>query len=80
MKAIVISLFGILTCLNFSGCACKDRIVQVPQKCVVPHILQPVIDNQKYNEYQDIAAKVLKNYLAQKEYAERLLKAQAVCE
>jgi hypothetical protein len=51
----------------------------VPQKCVIPLVEEPRIDNAIYYENKDIIAKVIKNYLAVKEYAEKLLAAQEVC-
>ena len=76
------SLCSISTILVFSGCTCKvpePKVVYVPQKCVVPNVEQPVIDNAGYDKYEDIASKALLNYNAMKKYSEKLLKAQEVC-
>ena len=73
----------ILIALLLSGCANNTetpKIVYVPQKCVIPETELPIIDNTHYISNSDIIAKVLKNYVAVKEYSEKLLQAQKVCE
>jgi hypothetical protein len=51
----------------------------VPQKCVIPLVEEPRMDNAVYYENKDIIARVIKDYLAEKKYAEKLLAAQEVC-
>ena len=73
----------ILIALLLSGCANNTetpKIVYVPQKCVIPETELPIIDNTHYIGNNDIIAKALKNYVAVKEYSEKLLQAQKVCE
>jgi hypothetical protein len=53
--------------------------VNVPQKCVVPSVEKPIIDNTHYESYSDIVAKAMKNYTLMKEYAEKLETASGVC-
>ena len=72
----------ILIALLLSGCANNPetpKIVYVPQKCHIPEVENPDIDNTHYISNNDIIAKVLKNYVAVKEYSEKLLQAQKVC-
>jgi hypothetical protein len=70
--------------LFISGCSATPRVeyntVYVPQKCVIPKVQEPQIDNWHYETNADIIAKALSNYTHMKEYAEKLLKAQEVCE
>ncbi len=73
----------LLLIILLSGCADKGigiNTVYVPQKCVIPETELPIIDNTHYISNNDIIAKVLKNYVAVKEYSEKLLQAQKVCE
>jgi hypothetical protein len=77
-------LLAILTAISFSitGCAEQQpepKIVYVPQKCVIPKVYEPVIDNKSYTNSKDIVAKAILNYEAMKEYAEKLLVSQEVC-
>jgi hypothetical protein len=53
--------------------------VYVQQKCVTPDVEEPVIDNKSYTNSHDIVSKVLLNYEAMKEYAEKLLASKDVC-
>jgi len=83
MQQIVIALCSILIAISTSGCAVKQpepQIVYVPQKCVIPRIDEPRIDNTSYTEYGDVVAKALLNYAKMKQYAEKLLASQSVCE
>lgn len=84
MKQIAMLVCSISTILIFNGCCCKDplppQIVYVPQKCVIPKVDDPKIDNTKYIHYEDIIGKGLLNYLAIKQYAKKLLASQKVCE
>ena len=72
-----------LTLLLFSGC-CKQpetpQVIYVPQKCKIPKIDKPVVDNAPYISNSDIIAKALSNYVKMKEYSDKLLEAQNVCE
>ena len=72
----------ILILLITSGCAIKQpelHIVYLPQKCVIPTVDEPTIDNTSYTEPRDIVGKTLMNYTKMKEYAEKLLASQEVC-
>jgi hypothetical protein len=81
---IVTTLLAILISLNFSltGCAeqCPEpKIIYVPQKCAIPLVEEPVIDNTSYTRSKDIIAKAILNYEAMKKYVEKLLLSQEVC-
>lgn len=81
MKQSVIIASLLLIALNFNGCCCKQvEYVNVPQKCVIPKVPEPIIDNNAKHSSADIVTKALNNYIAIKEYAEKLLASQAVCE
>ena len=83
MRVIALGLLISSTILIFSGCGkCpepKVEYVNVPQKCVVPSVEKPIIDNTHYESYSDIVAKAMKNYTLMKEYAEKLETASGVC-
>jgi hypothetical protein len=51
----------------------------VPQKCVIPLVEEPVIDNTSYTRSKDVVAKAILNYEAMKRYADKLLSSQEVC-
>jgi predicted transcriptional regulator len=51
----------------------------VPQKCVIPAVEEPAIDNNSYTNSKDIVAKAILNYEAMKKYSEKLLSSQDVC-
>lgn len=73
----------ILILLITSGCASKNlepQIVYVPQRCAIPTVEEPVIDNASYTEPRDIVSKALKNYNEMRQYAEKLLASQSVCQ
>ena len=73
----------ILIALLLSGCANNPetpKIVYVPQKCNIPEVEKPDIDNTHYTLNNDIVAKALLNYTKLREYTEKLLQAQKVCE
>jgi hypothetical protein len=81
---IVTTLLAILITTSFSltGCAeqCPEpKIVDVPQKCVIPYVEEPVRDNTKYTSDKAIIAKAILNYETMKKYAEKLLASQKVC-
>jgi hypothetical protein len=83
-QAIATALLPILITISFSlaGCAeqCPEpKIVYVPQKCIIPIVDEPVIDNTSYTRSKDIIAKAILNYEAMKKYAEKLLSSQEVC-
>jgi len=80
MIATIVLLILIL--LITSGCATKQpepQIVYVPQRCAIPVVEEPTIDNTSYSDPKDIVAKALTNYTKMKEYAEKLLASQVVC-
>jgi hypothetical protein len=74
---------SIAIALLFNGCADKQpqeaKVVYVPQKCIIPAVEEPVIDNNSYTNSKDIVAKAILNYEAIKEYAKKLLASQEVC-
>jgi len=79
---IVIAVYAIWIALLINGCAVKQpelQIVYLPQKCVIPPVEDPTIDNASYTEPRDIVSKALTNYTKMKEYAEKLLASQTVC-
>ena len=81
-RTIVTSLCSLLIISLFNGCCPKcppPEVIKVPQKCEFPHVSEPIIDNTKYSTPDEIASKVLINYVSMKMYAEELLKAQNVC-
>ena len=85
MRAIVMGLLISSILLIFSGCGAKPcpepkvEYVNVPQKCVVGYIEEPVIDNAQYETYPEIVSKALRNYVAMKEYAQKLKVSSEVC-
>jgi hypothetical protein len=82
-KTTVMLLCSILIAISFSGCAkeppLEAKIVYVPQKCIIPAVEEPVIDNNSYTNSKDIVAKAILNYEVMKEYADKLLTSQEVC-
>ena len=73
----------LLFILLLSGCADKGigiNTVYVPQKCHIPEVEKPDIDNTHYISNNDIVAKALLNYTKLREYTEKLIEAQKVCE
>jgi len=82
-RMIVMLVLSFSTALLINGCAIKQpepQIVYVPQRCVIPVVEEPEIDNTSYTDPKDIIAKALKNYTKMKEYAEKLLASQSVCQ
>jgi len=81
MIATIVLIILILSLIN--GCAVKQpelqQVVYVPQKCIIPTVEEPIIDNASYTEPRDIVSKALTNYTKMKEYAEKLLTSQSVC-
>ena len=62
-----------------SGCSHKESVV-IPQQCIIPYTPLPMIDNSPcYNNFKCIHDKCLKNYEAQKNYADTLLVNSGVC-
>ena len=51
----------------------------MPQKCVIPMVEKPTIDNERHESNEDIVTKAILNYVEMKKYAEKLLAAQEVC-
>ena len=80
---IIIAVYAIWIALLINGCAVKQpelqQVVYVPQKCIIPTVEEPIIDNASYTEPRDIVSKALMNYTKMKEYAEKLLASQTVC-
>lgn len=70
-RAYLIAL--ILSSISLTGCApCEPIIVKVPVKCQIDLPPEPNIDNAKYDDNASIVRKVLRNYIMQKEYGEKL--------
>ena len=62
-----------------SGCSHKESVA-LPQRCVVLYTPLPMIDNTPCdNNFKCIHDKCLKNYEAQKLYAQMLLNNSEVC-
>lgn len=83
MRQIVMLVLLISIAINFSGCCCKEplpaQVVYIPQKCVIPMVEKPAIDNERHESNEDIVTKAILNYVEMKKYAEKLLAAQEVC-
>jgi hypothetical protein len=82
MIAMLLFSISITTSFSFWGCAeqpQKPEIVYVPQKCIIPKVDEPTIDNNSYSNSKDIVAKAILNYEAMKAYADKILKSQEVC-
>lgn len=81
MRQIVMIASLLSITLSFNACCSKDCIqyVNVPQKCIIPKVQEPIIDNDVKYSNADIVAKALKNYTTMQEYAEKLLASQEVC-
>lgn len=83
MRLIAMGLWISLIVLLFNGCGkCpepKVEYVNVPQKCIVPYVEEPIIDNTQYATYPEIIAKAMKNYTVMKEYSEKLRASSEVC-
>ena len=70
MSAVKMLWLGLIV-LSTSGCTSKCD--PVPQKCVVPSVEYPDINNTRCGEdYKCIYEKVSINYFRMKEYAEKL--------
>lgn len=81
-RTIVMNLCVILTAFNFNGCCPKTpepNVVYIPQKCKIPDVDKPIIDNDSYERSEDIVTKAIFNYMEMKKYAEKLLAAEEVC-
>ena len=82
LRQIVMLVSLTLTIISFNGCCTKcpeTSVVYVPQKCVIPSVDEPLIDNTRYDRSEDIVSKALLNYVEMKKYAQKLLKSQEVC-
>lgn len=81
-RQIVMIALTILTAFSFNGC-CKPcpepQVIYIPQKCNIPLVDKPIIDNTDYNQSKDIVSKAIINYIRMKQYAEKLLVSQEVC-
>lgn len=87
MRTTLTLLCSSLIALSFSGCAtgtCEPKIVEVkvPQKCVIPTVDEPIIDNTQLSptDYVGITKKAINNYIEMKKYADKLKEAQKVCQ
>jgi hypothetical protein len=83
-QTIVTTLLATLIIISFNLTGCSEpqpepKIVYVPQKCVIPLVDEPVIDNTSYTRSKDIIAKAILNYESMKKYVEKLLSSQEVC-
>lgn len=81
-QMIAIVLFSSLMILSFNGCCPKcpePNIIYVPQKCIIPTVDLPIVDNSDTNTSKGAVSKALLNYIEMKKYAEKLLKSQEVC-
>jgi len=78
MQLIMKTLLSSLMILSISGCA--GKIVYLPQKCYISSIEEPIIDNSDSNTSLDASKKCVKNYMKQKEYAEKLKEQIKICQ
>jgi hypothetical protein len=83
-KTIVTTPLAILIIISFNLAGCskpqpEPKIIYIPQKCIIPTVEEPTIDNTSYTRSKDIIAKAILNYEAMKKYAEKLLSSQEVC-
>lgn len=86
MRQTVMLLWSISIILFINGCASpmsepKVEYINIPQKCTVPDVEEPIIDNTKCpkGDYACKASKAELNYIAQKKYAEKLKKSSEIC-
>lgn len=83
MRQTAIALCTLSTLLTFSGCAPKEPTIQyvnIPQKCSVPNVNRPNIDNRQCgNNYKCIAVKATNNYALMRAYSEELEASLDVC-
>lgn len=69
-----------LTVISISGCGKEVQYIKVPQKCVVPTVEKPPIDNTSCGDDMIcVYRKVLSNYEKMKLYATDLEAASVVC-
>lgn len=71
-RVVMLLVISITIIINFEGCADKEcKPVLIPQKCVVPHVLEPLLDQTvcKDTDYACIVSKAMRNYEIQKHYA-----------
>ena len=81
MQHVMMLLLSLIV-ISISGCCRQDcvKIVKVPQKCVVPTVETPVIDNASCDgNITCVYRKVLSNYEKMKLYATDLETASVVC-
>ena len=80
----VMMLLLSLTVISISGCSCREgcvKYVKVPQKCVVPNVEKPMVDNTSCDGNMTcVYHKVLSNYEKMKLYATDLESASKVCQ
>lgn len=78
MRQIVKILLIFLTVLSISGCS--QKIVYVPQKCIVKDVEDPIIDTSKKDNIFDASKQCAKNYMKTKEAFEKLKANVKVCQ
>lgn len=81
-RTIATALCSILMLLTFEGCCTKcpeTSVIYIPQKCVIPMVEKPIIDNEQHQSSEDVITKAIFNYMEMKKYAAKLLAAQEVC-
>lgn len=72
-------LLALLTIIVFSGCGTQETIIV---SCKVPYTQKPTLDNKTCDDYNNtcVVSKILRNYEAIKDYANRLEINQKVCQ
>ena len=82
MQHVMMLLLSLIV-ISISGCSCREdcvKIVKVPQKCVIPTVEKPAIDNTSCDGNMTcVYRKVLSNYEKMKLYATDLEAASIVC-
>ncbi len=70
----------LITLILFSISGCAPKCLPIPQRCIVPEVEEPIIDNTYYDNNASIIAKALSNYVKMKEYADKLKESAKVCQ
>jgi hypothetical protein len=79
MSAVKMLCLGLIV-LSTSGCTPKEECLPIPQKCAVPDVKYPDINNTVCGkDYKCIYEKVVSNYYKMQEYSEKLYNANQVC-
>lgn len=82
MTATQVLCLSMLSIMTLTGCTKEPTIqyVNIPQKCSVPNVNHPNIDNRKCgDDYKCIAVKATNNYALMRAYAEELEASLDVC-